>query len=189
MRTDVAAPLQEIAAGVRAERQRAGVSLSELARRAGISKLTLSQVEAGTGNPSVETLWAIATALGIPFSRLVAIDEHAPPRLVRAAERAPIGATDSEFAAALLAAGRRDERRDLYVVVLDDARPRDAEPHPRGSVEHVVVGAGRVRVGPADRLTDLEVGDYLSFPGDVPHRYEALEAGSWFVLVMQHPAP
>ena len=47
------------------------MSLSELARKAGIAKSTLSQLEAGSGNPSIETLWALCVALDIPFSRLI----------------------------------------------------------------------------------------------------------------------
>ena len=35
------------------------ISLTELARRAGLAKSTLSQLEAGTGNPSIETLWSL----------------------------------------------------------------------------------------------------------------------------------
>src|SRR5260370_34169694 len=70
--TDTAAEVVAlIAASLRRERARAGLSLTELARRAGIAKSTLSQLEAGTGNPSVETLWGLAVALGVPFSRLV----------------------------------------------------------------------------------------------------------------------
>jgi len=53
------APLEVIAASLRRERRRTGLSLTEVARRAGIAKSTLSQLESGTGNPSVETLWAI----------------------------------------------------------------------------------------------------------------------------------
>src|SRR5438132_11094708 len=64
-------PLDVIARSLRRERQRAGLSLTELARRAGIAKSTLSQLEAGTGNPSVETLWALGVALDVPFPRLV----------------------------------------------------------------------------------------------------------------------
>ena len=64
-----ASPLAtQIAAALRRERARAGVSLTELARRAGIAKSTLSQLESGSGNPSVETLWALGTALGVPFA-------------------------------------------------------------------------------------------------------------------------
>lgn len=62
---------------IRRERERTGLSMTELAKRAGIAKSTLSQLESGTGNPSVETLWALGVALDVPFSRLVD-----PPRPV-----------------------------------------------------------------------------------------------------------
>ena len=39
-----------LAAAIRRERERVGLSLSELAKRAGVAKSTLSQLEAGTGN-------------------------------------------------------------------------------------------------------------------------------------------
>src|SRR3546814_10998188 len=61
---------QRVARSVRREREAAGLSVSELARRAGLAKATVSQLESG-GNPSVETLWAIATALGVPFPAFV----------------------------------------------------------------------------------------------------------------------
>src|SRR6201995_214148 len=65
------APLELIAASLRRERQRTGLTLTEVARRAGIAKSTLSQLESGTGNPSLETLWAICVALDTPFARLL----------------------------------------------------------------------------------------------------------------------
>lgn len=46
-------------------------SLAEIARRAGIAKSTLSQLESGNGNPSLETLWSLCVALDIPFARLL----------------------------------------------------------------------------------------------------------------------
>ena len=48
-----------VSLSLRRERARAALSLTELARRAGIAKSTLSQLENGTGNPSIETLWAL----------------------------------------------------------------------------------------------------------------------------------
>src|SRR5687768_6574332 len=69
--SNTGAPLDVIAASLRRERERVGLSLSELAKRAGIAKSTLSQLESASGNPSVETLWALGVALGVPFSRLV----------------------------------------------------------------------------------------------------------------------
>ena len=67
-----------IATAVRRERERAGVSAAELARRSGVSKATISQIEAGSANPNVETLWAIATALA-PSLQQVRPDGRLPP--------------------------------------------------------------------------------------------------------------
>ena len=182
---DSAPPLATIAAALRRERERAGVSIAELGRRAGVAKSTVSQLEAGTGNPSIETLWSLGVALGVPFSRLV--EPPAPSiRVVRAGEGPRVSADRADFAAALLAAGSPHARRDIYVMELEPGNAREAEAHLPGSVEHVVVAAGRMRVGPATEPIDLGPGDYLSFPGDVPHRYQALEPRTWAVLVMEH---
>ncbi|MEV6346036.1 XRE family transcriptional regulator [Actinoplanes sp. NPDC051851] len=180
-----APPLAVIAAALRRERERAGITLTELARRAGLAKSTLSQLEAGTGNPSIETLWALGVALGVPFSRLVE-PEPSPIRVIRAGEGATrLRADHADFVATLLAAGSPHVRRDLYLMELEPGVAREAEAHIPGSTEHIVVGAGRIRIGPADDPVEVGPGDYVSFPGDIPHRYEALEP-SWAVLIMEH---
>ena len=179
------APLATIAAALRRERDRAGLSLTELAKRAGIAKSTLSQLESGTGNPSVETLWALGVALGVPFSRLVD-PPTAPVRVVRAGEGPRIASEVAHFAGTLLSAGSH-ARRDVYVIEIEPGSVRDADAHIPGSVEHVIVGAGRIRTGPAGQPIDLAPGDYGSFAGDIAHTYEALEPGSWAVLIMEHP--
>src|ERR1700757_3578418 len=116
------APLEVIAASLRRERRRSGLSLTELARRAGLAKSTLSQLESATGNPSVETLWALAVALDIPFSRLV---EPPPPvRVVRAGEGPRIPSEQADFTGTLLAAGSPHTRRDVYVITLEPGEDR-----------------------------------------------------------------
>lgn len=181
-----APPIAHIAAALRRERERAGVSLTELARRAGVAKSTLSQLESGTGNPSVETLWSLAVALGVPFSRLVEPPTPAV-RVVRAGEGARIPSEQADFAGILLSAGSLHARRDLYLMEMEPCAERHAEAHIPGSVEHLVVARGRLRTGPADDPVDLEPGDYIAFAGDQPHVYGALEPGTLAVLVMEHP--
>ncbi|MCI2420135.1 XRE family transcriptional regulator [Saccharopolyspora sp. K220] len=183
--TPAAPPLETIAASLRRERDRAGLTLTELAKRAGIAKSTLSQLESGTGNPSVETLWALGVALGVPFSRLV--DPPTPQvRVIRAGQVPIVRSEQSTYAAALLSSGQSGARRDLYVLELEPGGARHADAHIPGSVEHVVLTAGRLRVGPADNPVELGVGDYISFSGDVPHVYEALQPTTRAVLVMEH---
>lgn len=179
-------PLDWIAASLRRERTRVGLSLSELAKRAGIAKSTLSQLEAAGGNPSMETIWALAVALGVPFSALV--EPPAPTvQVIRAGAGPTVHSDQSSYTATLLSASPPGARRDLYYVWLEPGTVRDSEPHIPGTVEHIIVSAGRVKAGPkGGSSVELGPGDYMAYRGDVPHSYEALAAGTMFVLVMQH---
>ncbi len=180
-----AAPLERIAAALRRERRRAGLSLTEVARRAGIAKSTLSQLESGTGNPSLETLWAICVALDAPFSRLLD-----PPRprvqVIRADEGPTVSAEHASYSATLLAACPPGARRDIYRITAEPGHARASEPHMPGVTEHVVLSAGRALVGVAGEPVELGPGDYISYPGDLPHVFEALAPRTLAVLVSEH---
>lgn len=179
------APLPVIAASLQRERRRAGLSLAEVARRAGIAKSTLSQLESGTGNPSIETLWALGVALDVPFAHLVQ-----PPRprvqVIRAGEGPSVPSERADYVATLLASCPPNARRDIYVVSAQPGPPRESDPHMPGVVEHVVLSAGRARVGVADEPVELNPGDYVAYPGDAAHVFEALEPDTFAVLVSEH---
>ena len=174
-----------IAASLRRERDRAGLSLTELARRAGIAKSTLSQLESGAGNPSVETLWALGVALGVPFSRLVD-----PPRMgtrvIRAGEGPVIYAEHASYAATLLASCAPGARRDIYRLRVQPGEPRVSDPHMPGTTEHLVLSTGRALAGPAGGPAELGPGDYISYPGDIRHVFSALDPDTTAVMIMEH---
>jgi transcriptional regulator with XRE-family HTH domain len=179
------APLDVIAFSLRRERERVGLSLSELAKRAGIAKSTLSQLESASGNPSVETLWALSVALGVPFSRLV---EPVRPKVqvIRAGEGPAVFSERSNYVATLLASCPPNARRDIYLITAEPGTPRKSDPHMPGVVEHVVLCTGRARLGLADEPVEVTPGDYVAYPGDLPHVFEALEPGTAGVLVSEH---
>ena len=57
----------------------------ELSRRSGVARGTISALERGEGNPTVDTLYALADALGVPLSSLLAApSEAASVQVVRA---------------------------------------------------------------------------------------------------------
>jgi len=179
------APLDVIAASLRRERARAGLSLTEVARRAGIAKSTLSQLESGTGNPSVETLWALGVALDVPFSRLV---EPPVPRVqvIRAGEGPAVYSERANYAATLLASCPPNARRDIYLITAEPGRPRESEPHMPGVIEHVVLSSGHALIGPVEDPVEMHPGDYIAYPGDIAHVFEALEPGTRAVLISEH---
>jgi transcriptional regulator with XRE-family HTH domain len=178
-------PREVIAEALRRERDRLGISLTELARRAGIAKSTLSALETGTGNPNVETLWALAVALGVPFSRLVDPPDAAV-RVIRAGEGTAIRAERAPFAATLLAACPPGARRDLHVMTAEPGPAREADAHGPGTREHLLVTAGRWVAGPVGEEVELGPGDYACFPADRAHRYRVLSRGSAAVLIMEY---
>jgi len=55
---------------LRAARHRQGITVREIARRVGVSPSLISQIERQKVNPSVGTLWALVTVLGVPMSDL-----------------------------------------------------------------------------------------------------------------------
>lgn len=173
-----------IARTLRREREATGLSVSELARRAGVSKATVSQLESGAGNPSVETLWALGVALGVPFAVLV--DEQAnAPTLIRADEHAGVPSSAAPYSATLLSASPPGARRDVYLIRAEPGDPRRSDPHHPGTIEHVVLLSGRARLGPAEDPVALGPGDYLTYAGDVPHIFEATAAGTSAVLISE----
>lgn len=176
-----------VARNVRRFRHERGYSLSELARRAGLAKQTLSGLEAGQANPTVLTLTTIAGALGIPVAHL--LTEYGSPVLVRK-ERDAVW-TDGPGGAAR-------ELDQIYgfgyvrTSIIRHSRAGDApiehRAHRPGTLHHAYVMQGRVRIGPAGEEADVARGDFIRFPGDVPHQtvVQAETAVLYMVTTVPH---
>jgi DNA-binding XRE family transcriptional regulator/mannose-6-phosphate isomerase-like protein (cupin superfamily) len=184
---DAAQLRARVATSVREHRVRDGRSLADLAAAAGIGKSTLHAIETGDANPSIETIWALARALGVPFGEL--LDPPAPAvRVVRAGEGPRVeSAEGAGMVAHLVATTARGARTEWYVLDLASGPSRVADGHTSGTVEHVYLIAGRLRVGPEDGAIVLEPGDLATFPGDVEHRYDALEDDTRALLLLEYP--
>jgi len=63
-----------LGARLRELRLSAGLTQAELARRTGIHRPNIARVEAGRHTPSLETLARLATAIGVPTTRVLATD-------------------------------------------------------------------------------------------------------------------
>jgi transcriptional regulator with XRE-family HTH domain len=183
---DAAEVRARVAATVRDLRSRAGRSLAELAGDAGIGKSTLHAIESGDANPSIETLWALAGALGVPFGDLLE-PPRARVRVVRADDAPRVESESSAMQAHLLTATARGARVEVFTLEIQPGAERTAEAHSRGTVEHVLVTAGQLRVGPSTDPAVLEPGDLASFAGDAPHVYEATRQDTRAVLLVEYP--
>lgn len=174
-----------IAATVAELRGRTGRSLADVAADAGIGKSTLHAIESGEANPGIETLWALAGALQVPFGSL--LEPSAPSvRIVRAGQGPRVDSEDAGLQAHLLATIGHAVRTEVYALELTPTGAREAAAHLPGTTEHILVTHGRLRVGPTTAAVDLDVGDFASFPGDVAHRYEGLVDRTQAVLIIEY---
>ncbi|KGY14183.1 DNA-binding protein [Vibrio tubiashii] len=179
------APIEQIAATLNFERQRAGLSIAEVARRANIAKSTLSQLENGVGNPSIETLWSICVVLDIPFSRLIE-EPSAKTKVIRHGEGVSVFSNNEDYKATLLAACPANVSRDIYWLEVEPGQPFHSEPHNHGVVEHIIIVKGKARLGVLSDQHVLNEGDYITYPGDQPHIFEALESNTRAMLVSEY---
>lgn len=160
---------------LRAERD---CSLSELSRRSGIGKGTISELENDRRGARLDTLFALTTALGAPLGALMPDDGSAAPAQVQG---------DSVTAALL---GRWPIERflvEVYRATLAERRQESAA-HAAGVLETVTVVRGRVLAGSTGGERELGEGESLRYRGDVPHLFAALGAPADVVLLMHYPS-
>jgi transcriptional regulator with XRE-family HTH domain len=173
-----------IAANLRALRAQRALSVVELAKRSGVARATLTKLEAGAGNPTVDTLYALADTLGASLGDIIGESPSGVRSLVL---RANEGTRVSGAVSARLVDRVHGHRlAEIYDVTFAPRR-RTADPHPPGVIESLILTEGRLLIGPATSPSTLGPGDYIRFPGDVPHLYEAIDKPAQGILVMSHP--
>ena len=198
---------------LRAERDRLGLSLRELARRLEVSPSLVSQIETGKIQPSVRTLYAIVTELGVSLDEL-----FAPPASQQAssASSAPSRSRTRTAASASAPNGRVQRAHDRRAIELESGvrwerltawNDPDVEflyatyevggaSSPDGAlVRHngrefgtVISGRLGVTVGFEDYV--LGPGDSISFESSIPHRLhndgDVVVNAIWVVLGRYH---
>ncbi|MFD9124681.1 helix-turn-helix domain-containing protein [Kitasatospora sp. NPDC059571] len=181
-RQPVSSTAAAVGSKIRLRRQQRGMSAAELARRAGLSKGTLSQLEAGNGNPTIDTLDAIAVALSIPLADLLARDADTGP-VYRPATTAQPGEVSRE----LLRRISSGHSLELWRLRVPPETELAGVPHATGTIEHLIISSGRITAGPVDAPQELGPGDMLAFAGDAPHFYRTETHPADITVVLASP--
>jgi transcriptional regulator with XRE-family HTH domain len=170
---------------LREERERRGISLRELARRVGVSPSLVSQIELDRVNPSVSTLYALVSELGLTMSDVFGEVAQSSPPVARppSGDGSPVASPDTRRVINL-ASGVRWERLTphsdpdlefLYVVypVGAESCPEDAlATHVGREYGYVTSGTLGVRVGFEEY--ELRPGVSIAFDSSSPHRLWAI---------------
>ena len=199
----MAGELEDIGTRLREERDRVQISQRELARRIGLSASMISQIESGQSKPSVSTLYAIVSELGVSVDDIFRGGNGAvasadaeggngpgPPAdqgaMVRLEDRHVID-LDSGVRWERLTTHEHEDVDFLHVIydvggssASDDKMMR----HP--GREYGVVLEGRLGVQLGFEEYALGPGDSIAFDSTQPHRLwnigDVPVSGIWFVV-------
>jgi len=168
-------------------RLRRKMSVSALARAADVSKSTVSKLERHDGNPSLDTLWALAVALDIPLGFLFDADGSGEAfHVVRHGESSGVTLEEPNYEARLMAGWQMNGQVEIYVVTMADGVRRESEPHGPGVTEHFLPMEGRIEIGTGQDKVRLDPGDMLTFSADRPHHYQAIGGPARGISVQQY---
>jgi transcriptional regulator with XRE-family HTH domain len=158
--TAIAAALAGVGPRLKRVRTQRDMTLTELAAATGISKSTLSRLEAGQRRPSLELLLPIAQAHRIPLEELVGAPEVGDPR-VRFTPRPRNGRI-------VVPLTRNPGGLQAWKTIIPP-EPGEPELRTHEGYEWLYVLAGRVRLILADHDLTLGPGEVAEFDTRLPH--------------------
>jgi transcriptional regulator with XRE-family HTH domain len=190
------APKEEqahIALGARLKQRRldAGMTLAELAERAGFGKAYLSRIENGKKIPPIGTLSRITDVLGIEAASLLTETGHTAWRgvsVVKKTDKRPTVMGGSQFGYDYLALTDATSGRALQPFLFSFPDKVDKFvffEHEGEELIHVLTGRVEWQVG-VDKFI-LEPGDTIHFDSRIPHRGHSLSGSATALVVMFSP--
>ena len=182
---------EDIGERLRDARLRQGLSLRGLAKSLGVSPSLISQVETGKTQPSVSTLYAIVSQLGISLDELLGVVPVASPAAVqpspvqRAADN-PVLEMENGVRWERLAVG--DGTAEVLLVTYEPGASSSVEGRlmRHAGVEYACIIEGELTLQLEFDTHVVRAGDSLHFDSVRPHMFTnqgtTVARGLWFVV-------
>lgn len=154
---------------IREYRNLRGMTVRELADRAGVSTGLISQVERGVTDPSLETMRRIAEALDVPLFSLFQDGDQQTVAVIRRDDRYRI--SSPHHAITYTRASPGGAKLEVLEGCLEPGAVSSDTLRAHPSEECVVVLTGRLTVQVGDQTHVLKAGDSCHFDSNIPHRF------------------
>jgi transcriptional regulator with XRE-family HTH domain len=156
-------------------RVKRGFTQGQLARIAGIPRSTLTHLESGEGNPSLQTLAKVSAALQVGIEEILS-RPRAECKHIKSSEVPRVKRSGGTVTLLKLLPdpipGMEIDRMEL-----DEGARVGGVPHVANSKEYFVCIKGKVQISVPGAWYELVEGDVLAFPGDQAHSYRNVGKG------------
>jgi len=156
-------------------RKAKNISLDELAKRSGVSKSMLSQIEQEKTNPTVITVWKIARSLDVSIEDLLESGGDSQVEVLRCNDAPVIYSEDKSCIIRINSPIHMTDNLELYHMTFKPHGKNSSMPHFPNVEEFLTVISGRLKVTAGSHTAILNEGDTARYKADREHCIENLD--------------
>jgi XRE family transcriptional regulator, regulator of sulfur utilization len=168
-------------------RGKKGFSQQRLAKLAGIPRTTLTNIESGGGNPSLNNLVKISSALGVGIEELLS-RPRSDCQIVRA-DNLPIQFRGKGQVKIFKLLPDKLKGIEIDRMEIEAESGMVGYPHLSGTKEYLIVLKGEVVVTVGGEPYAIKNGDVFAFPGNQPHSYRNSKTSTSIAISVVIPIP
>lgn len=157
-----------IAYNLKRLREEKNLSLGQLAEIAGVSKVMLSQIEKGTSNPTINTIWKITGALNLPYTSLLELPEN---HVIHVRKQDIHELTEDKYHIFNYYSKDANRNFELYQIEMEAGCIHESIGHSTDSSEYIMVVEGQMEIEANGKTYRLNTDDGFCFHAAVPHIY------------------
>jgi len=163
-------PTKGIGSILKQVRLEKGMTLDETASLTGVSKAMLGQIERGKSNPTISTLWKVATGLKISFSELLG-SEGETREIIDIIGVEPVYESDGKMILRDVFPYNPVTGFEFFYISMLPGGHHISEPHLKSTEEHIVVTSGRLRLSVGSQVYELLAPSAIRFNSNKVHSY------------------
>lgn len=163
------------------------MTLGQLSKISGISKAMLSDIEKGSSNPTISTIWKIATGLNVPYTKLIDGTKKETEIIRKTETEVQLGET-SHYRIYCYFKTTSVRNFELFSVELDANTSNYSTGHSNNVQEYIYIVKGTLKLSTASGDYVLNEGDAVVFDASVDHAYiNEKDTPLLYMIVIYYP--
>ncbi|MFQ5433188.1 MAG: XRE family transcriptional regulator [Nitrospinota bacterium] len=159
-----------LATNIRKLRASMKMTQARLAKKAGLPRATVALLESKRSNPSINSVVAIARAMGVGVDDLMNEVRASSTTIVKRADKRPTEMAEGRFMSTVVSPINSKHILMQEISMMPGCSCK-GKPHPIGSQEYFLCNEGDATVVVDGDANEVKAGDLIFFQGNLPHFY------------------